>query len=123
MQQLKANPIETPLLTRSEDSELPDYNMRPVTVLLGIVMGTVVSVASGLLLVCLTFWILRDEYPRLSSEIPALILATIMFTELSVFAVLSFYGSLKNLVWRRYSMAALWLSVLLVAWYFWPASA
>jgi hypothetical protein len=116
-----ANPTETTLITRSEDSAAPDYNMRPVTVLLGIVMGTVVSVASGLLLVCLIFWLLRDDYPRLSAEIPALIIATIMFTELSLFAALSFYGSLKSLPWRRFTMLALWLSVLLVGWYFWPA--
>jgi hypothetical protein len=115
------NPTETTLGTRSEVGLEADVNMRPVTVLLGIVMGTVVSVASGLLLVCLIFWLLRAEYPRLNAEIPQLAVATIMFTGLSLFAGVSFYGSLKSRSWRHLPMAALWSSVLLVGWYFWPA--
>ena len=115
-----ANPTQTTLRTRSEVSPAGDVNMRPVTVLLGIVMGTVVSVSSGLLLVCFIFLLLRDDYPRLSAEIPQLAVATLMFTALSLFAGVSFYGSLKSRTWRHLPMAALWVSVLVVGWYFWP---
>ncbi len=97
-----------------------DVNMRPVTVLLGIVMGTVGAVAAGLLLVCLIYGILLEDYPRLEAELPTLITATLMFSELTVFAVLSFYGSLKQKPWRRIAMVILWLSVVVVGAYFWP---
>lgn len=114
------NPTQNSGLARSEGNAEADLNMRPVTVLLGIVMGTVGSVASGLLLVCLIFWMLEAEYPRLSAEIPTLAVATSMFSFLSLFAGLSFYGSLKSRPWRHITMMVLWAGIATVGWYFWP---
>jgi hypothetical protein len=114
------NPTQNSASARSEDNASADLNMRPVTVLLGIVMGTVGAVASGLLFVCLIFWILKAEYPRLSAEIPALAVATSMFTCLSLLASLSFYGSLKSRPWRHITMFFLWAGIAIVGWYFWP---
>lgn len=115
------NPTETHPKARDEVSSEPDVNMRPVTVFLGITMGTVSAVAIGLLLVCFLFWLLKGDYPRLNAEIPTLAIATAMFSCLSVLSSLSFYGSLKSRSWRHITMILLWVGVLLVGSYFWPA--
>lgn len=98
-----------------------DLNFGPFTVLLGIISGTVIAIAFGLLVVALVFWILRNEEPRLLAEVDALLLSTGIFVGLSLCAGLSFYGSLKRLAWRYLPMTALWLSLLLTGRFYWPA--
>ena len=97
-----------------------DINFRPFTVLLGIVLGTLFAIAFGLLIVCLVFWFLSDEAPRLASEIDSLIASTGIFVTLSVLAGLSFYGSLRLRLWRYLPLAGLWLGLLLAGRYYWP---
>jgi len=107
-------------MSNSAETNTSDVNMRPVTVLLGITMGTVVSIASGLLLVSFLFWLLRDDYPRLDSEIPELLRATGMFTGLSLAACFSFYGSLKSRQWRYITITLLCIGLYLSGYYYWP---
>lgn len=99
---------------------IEDINFRPFTVLLGIVLGTLFAIAFSLSIVCLVFWILRDEAPRLAAELSSLIASTGIFTTLSVFAGLSFYASLKQFTWRYLPMTGLWLGLLLAGRYYWP---
>jgi len=118
------NPIETPETEANNRKTAPsagsDVNMRPITVLHGIVMGTVGAVAAGLSVVVMLYLMLKADYPRLQAELPELTKATAMFVTLSVFAVLSFYGSLKTKPWRGIAMACLWVTLYLVGAYFWP---
>jgi len=107
-----------PQPTETKDSD--DLNVRPMTVLLGIMLGTVFSISCGLLVVSLIFWLLESDYPRLRSEIPELLRATTMFLTLTLFAGLGFFGSLRSLPWRHIPMAGLWLALLLVGNYYWP---
>lgn len=102
----------------SETTE--DINFRPFTVLLGIILGTVFSIAFGLAVVCLVFWILKDEEPRLAAEFSSLLISTGIFVVLSCFAGLSFYGSLRQYAWRYGAMAMLWAGLLLTGRYYWP---
>jgi hypothetical protein len=102
----------------SESAE--EIHFRPFTVLLGIVMGTLFSIAFGLLIVSLIFWILRDEEPRLAAEYGSLMVSTGIFTVLSSCAGLSFFGSLKQAVWRHVPMVCLWVGLLLAGRYYWP---
>jgi hypothetical protein len=97
-----------------------DIHFRPFTVLLGIIMGTVFAVAFGLGVVCLLFWILQDEAPRLAAESGPLLISTGIFTALTCFAGLSFYGSLWQFAWRHVPMAMLWIGLLLTGRYYWP---
>ena len=98
-----------------------DIDFSPFTVLLGIISGTVIAIAFGLCVVCLVFWILRNEEPRLLAEVDSLMLSTGIFLVLSLFASLSFFGSLKRLVWRHAPMTALWLGLFLAGRFYWPA--
>ena len=97
-----------------------DIHFRPFTVLLGIITGTVFSIAFGLAVVCLVFWILREEQPRVAAEFSSLLVSTGIFTLLSGLAGLSFYSSLKQFAWRHLPMAAMWLGLLLTGRYYWP---
>ena len=100
--------------------EPKDLNFRPFTVLMGIVLGTVFSIAFGLSIVCLIFWILQDEEPRLAAEVDSLLISTTIFIGLSIAAGLSFIGSLKQTAWRYLPIASLWLGLLLTGRYYWP---
>ena len=97
-----------------------DLHFSPFTVVLGIITGTLVAIAFGLCVVCLVFWILRNEEPRLMAEVGPLMSSTAIFLLLAVSRSLSFYGSLKQLVWRHIPMTALWAGLLLAGLYYWP---
>lgn len=110
---------------QKDDSKDPpdaprDINFRPFTVLLGIVLGTVFSIAFSLAIVCFVFWYLQDEEPRLATEFDSLLKSTGIFIALSVFAGLSFISSLRQAAWRYLPMAGLWLGLLLAGLYYWP---
>ena len=97
-----------------------NIHFQPFTVLLGIILGTVFSITFGLAVVCLVFWILQNEEPRVAAEFGTLLISTGIFAVLSVAAGLSFYGSLKQFGWRHFAMASLWLGLLLTGSYYWP---
>jgi len=105
---------------QSLTEEPQDLNFGPFTVLMGILLGTVFSIAFGLAIVCFVFWFLRDEAPRLAAEFNSLISSTAIFIALSVIAGLSFYASLKKTSWRHLPIAVLWLGLLLAGRYYWP---
>ena len=97
--------------------------MQPLTVILGIVFGSVVSVAFSLAIVLLVFGLRSGEDSRYVLEIPELWRAVLMFGLTAVFAGLAFYGSLRAAPWRRWPMAALWLALTGIGFYYWPSQA
>jgi len=44
--------------------------MRPFTAILGIITGSLVSLAFGMGVVLLVFWLLRNEHPQFQTELP-----------------------------------------------------
>lgn len=96
--------------------------MRPLTVLLGIIMGSSVAIALGLGMVLIVFLILVGERPQLRAEFRPLMLGIVLFTVLSVLSVASFVGSVRQRSWRRMAMAGLWSVLLLIGWIYWPRS-
>ena len=97
-----------------------DLQFRPFTVLLGIILGTLFAIAFGLGVVCLVFWILRDEEPRVAAEFGSLLVSTGIFVVLAGIAGASFYGALRNRAWRYLPLAALWCGLGMAGWYYWP---
>ena len=53
--------------------------MQPLTVITGILLGTSASIAAGLAVVMLLFFILADEHPRLATEFGPLLVSTSIF--------------------------------------------
>jgi hypothetical protein len=96
--------------------------MRPLVVLLGIVMGSTVSIAAALLLTGVVFLLLPEYSARLAEERQPLMVACLLSVLLAGVAATSFYGELRVRSWRYAAHGAL-LAVLAVAlWTYWPKS-
>jgi len=94
--------------------------MHPFTVILGVVSGSLLSIAFGLCVVLLVFWVLQGDHPRFRAELPEVARSAAMFTTLAAVAAMAMFGTLRSRPWRYPVLAALWLGLLLVAWVYWP---
>jgi hypothetical protein len=94
--------------------------MRPLVVLLGIVMGSTVSIAVALLLTGVVFLLLPEYSARLADESRPLLAACLLSVVLAGAAAASFYAELKGLPWRRLAHAALLALLAAAVWIYWP---
>ena len=94
--------------------------MRPLAVLLGIVMGSTVSIAAGLGMTLIVFMVLRDQSARLADEFVPLLRYLAWTSVLAGVSVLSFYGELRNCAWRYRAHIGLLVTFVVVFWVFWP---
>jgi hypothetical protein len=94
--------------------------MRPLTVLLGIVMGSTVSLAFGLLLVWITILFLPEDEQRFGPELGALLRAVLVFTLFSAASAASFYGDLRSRAWRPWAHVATLAMLGVAVWMYWP---
>ena len=93
--------------------------MRPLTVLLGIVMGSAVALAVSLGMTGIVFILLPEYSVRLASEQLPLVRGLAWSWSLALAAAASFVGELRGAAWRR--PAQLLLLILAgLAWRFWP---
>jgi Ca2+/Na+ antiporter len=95
--------------------------MQPLTVVLGIVLGSVFSVAFGLGIVWLIFGLRQGEDSRYAMELPELARATVLFSLVTVVSALSFVGSLRSSAWRRWPILGLMIGLVGIGFYYWPA--
>jgi len=96
--------------------------MRPFVVLLGIVMGSTVSIAAALLLTGVVFLLLHEYSARLSEESRPLLAACLLSVLLAGVAATSFYGELRERSWRRAAHGALLVVLAVALWMYWPKS-
>jgi len=94
--------------------------MQPFTVVLGVILGSLFSIAFSLAVVLLVFWILRNDHPRFDAEMPELFRATLIFIGLALLAGFGFVGTLRERSWRYAFLAALWAGLVAMGWYYWP---
>jgi hypothetical protein len=94
--------------------------MRPLVVLLGIVMGSTVSIAVALLLTAVVFLLIPEYSVRLAEEGHPLTAACVLSVLLAGIAATSFYGELRVRFWRYFAHGALVLMVVLALWVYWP---
>jgi hypothetical protein len=94
--------------------------MRPLVVLLGIVMGSTVSIALALLMTGVVFLLLPEYGARLAEERFPLLAACLLSVVLATVAVASFYAELKSLPWRRLAHAGLVVMLGIAVWTYWP---
>jgi hypothetical protein len=94
--------------------------MRPLVVLLGIVMGSTVSIALGLLMTGAVFLLLNDSDSRLADESRPLMATCLVSVLLAGVAAASFYSELKNHRWRYLAHAALLSGLAFAVWTYWP---
>jgi magnesium-transporting ATPase (P-type) len=89
--------------------------MRPLAVVLGIVMGSTVSIAIGLAMTLVVFLFLPEYSARVDAEFAPLLRMLVVTVLLALSAVASFYGELRSLAWRRAAHGALVLFLVAVA--------
>lgn len=94
--------------------------MRPLVVLLGIVMGSTVSIAAALLMTGTVFLLLPAYAARLADERTPLIVACSLSVILAGVATTSFYGELRERRWRLAAHAGLTLMLAVALWTYWP---
>ncbi|HHQ15180.1 MAG TPA: hypothetical protein ENK16_09120 [Chromatiales bacterium] len=94
--------------------------MQPFIVILGVLLGTLVSLSFGLGVVLFVFWFLQSESSRFSTEMPYLLTSTAIFTALSVVCATAFIGCLRQRRWRYPVLALLWAGLIVTGWYYWP---
>jgi hypothetical protein len=94
--------------------------MRPLAVLLGIVMGSTVSLAVGLALTWVVFLLMPQHADRLAAEKAPLLKAILLFTLLAAAASASFYGEIRTRPWRFRAVAVMVLMLGLAIWTYWP---
>jgi cytochrome bd-type quinol oxidase subunit 1 len=94
--------------------------MRPLVVLLGIVMGSTVSIAAALLMTAVVFLLLPEYGERLQDERAPLMVACLLMVILAGTAAGSFYAELKRRPWRPAAHAALLVMLVLTVWIYWP---
>jgi hypothetical protein len=94
--------------------------MRPLAVLLGIVMGSTVSLAVGLALTWVVFLLMPQHADRLAAEKAPLLQAILLFTLLSVAAAAAFYAEIRTRRWRLQAIAAMLALLAVAVWTYWP---
>ena len=80
--------------------------MRPLTVLIGIVLGSAASITFGLGAVLIVFCVLAGEHPDLSREMPQLVGSLAAFAVLTTASAGSFLGQIKARPWRIWAHLA-----------------
>jgi len=97
--------------------------MRPLGFLTGVVLGSAASIALVLLMIAVVFAFSVREQPSIGSEYPALLASAGLFGALAATAVAAFVGLQRGRPWRWLAQSAMWLLLLAIAWYYWPAGA
>ncbi|MEQ1800356.1 MAG: hypothetical protein ABL989_00390 [Gammaproteobacteria bacterium] len=95
--------------------------MQPLTVVLGIVLGSVFSIAFGLAIVWLIFGLRQGEDSRFALELPELARATVLFSLVTVVSAFAFLGSLRATTWRLWPLLVLIVGLAGIGFYYWPA--
>jgi hypothetical protein len=94
--------------------------MRPLTVLIGIVLGSSASITFGLGAVLIVFCVLAGEHPALAREMPQLAGSLIAFAGLTAASAGSFLGQIKERPWRGWAHLATAACLCAVVLLFWP---
>jgi hypothetical protein len=92
--------------------------MQPLTILTGILLGSVASIGFGLAVSMLVSFVVAREAPALAAELGALWRHTLVFAGLSLLCALAFAGLVRRTPWRWYAQAAMWLALAGAAQYY-----
>ncbi|HYL71919.1 MAG TPA: hypothetical protein VEY89_11525 [Candidatus Dormibacteraeota bacterium] len=94
--------------------------MRPLSALLGILMGSAVALATGLIMTWIVILFLPADEARFAPEHAALLRAIAVFSLFAGASAGSFYGELRTRSWRPAAHAATLATLALAVWLYWP---
>jgi hypothetical protein len=95
--------------------------VKPLTVLLGIVLGSAIALAVSLTMTGIVFLLLPEYSARLAPEKLPLLTALAWSWSLTIAAAAGFVGELKDSAWRRPAQVIVLLMLVALAWRYWPA--
>ncbi|MEM9172360.1 MAG: hypothetical protein AAGA84_06605 [Pseudomonadota bacterium] len=95
-------------------------NMRPLTIITGIVFGSALSITLGLTVVFIVFLFVGTDEPRVAAEIHLARNYIGWFVALTIASAVSFIGELRLPRWRWWAQGIMWLSFCIVILRFWP---
>ena len=105
---------------RFDFSKYGPHIVRPLTALLGIVMGSAVALATGLLMTWIVILFLPADQARFAPEHAPLLRAVAVFTLFSAASAGSFYGELRGRSWRPAAHGATLGMLAVAVWMYWP---
>jgi hypothetical protein len=94
--------------------------MRPLTALLGILTGSAVALASGLIMTWIVILFLPAHEQQFATEHAALLRAIAIFTLFSAVSAGSFYGELRERRWRALAHLLTIGMFAVAVWLYWP---
>ena len=94
--------------------------MQPLTVLIGVVLGSAFSIALGLSVVLLLLSIVGQDYPQVAAERDGLLSSIAIFWSMTILAAASFIGQLKLHWWRWPVQLLMWVALALTGVHYWP---
>jgi putative effector of murein hydrolase LrgA (UPF0299 family) len=94
--------------------------MRPLAVLLGIVMGSTVSIAVGLILTWIVLLFVPEYTEVFAAERGPLAQGIAIFTVAATAACTSFYGELRRKNWRLKAHLTVVAALAVAVWVYWP---
>ncbi len=94
--------------------------MQPLSVLIGIILGSAFSIALGLSVVLLLLSIAGQDSPQVAAEREGLLGSIAIFWALTVVAAASFIAQLKLLWWRWPVQALMWTALAVTGISYWP---
>lgn len=95
--------------------------MRPLTVLIGILLGTSVSITFSVAGVSLISSLLSGTHPELAGDVPSLVTLLVMSAFLTAATAASFVGELRRRSWRFRAHAATVAVLGFMIYWYWPA--
>lgn len=94
--------------------------MRPLTAIIGILLGSCLAITVSLAAVLFVFAVLGDEYPRLQHEFRPLLSSLLIFLGMTVLSGLSFYTFISGHRARYWALAIMLTGLAATTWYYLP---
>jgi hypothetical protein len=94
--------------------------MRPLTAIIGILLGSCLAITVSLAAVLFVFAVLGDEYPRLEHEFRPLLASLFIFLGMTVLCGLSFYSLVIEHRARYWALAIMLSGLAATTWYYLP---
>ena len=93
--------------------------MQPLTILIGVVLGSAAATTFALGATLLVFLVLAGEHPQFKAELPLLAVYALIFGILTALAAISFVAELKRRRWRVWAQLLMWSSLAGVGALYW----
>lgn len=101
-------------------SKYSPHIMKPLTALLGILAGSAVALASGLIMTWIVILLLPENEQVFAPEHAHLVQAIVVFALVSAASGGSFYGELRERRWRLGAHGLTIAMLALAVWIYWP---